>query len=46
MAFSFIVTTPILILLIIFWFRSWAQLHLVDPFKETAPRRLKLDHLC
>jgi hypothetical protein len=25
------------------WCRSWAQLKLIDPFKEAAPRRLKLD---
>jgi hypothetical protein len=36
----------VLVLLIIFWCGSWAPVHLVDPFKETAPRRVKLDHLC
>jgi hypothetical protein len=36
--FSFVVTTSILILLIIFWCGSWAPLHIIDPFKETTPR--------
>jgi hypothetical protein len=43
---NFIVTMPVFILLIVLWDRSWAQLKLVDPFKEAAPRRLKLDCLC
>jgi hypothetical protein len=30
----------------VFWCESWTPLHIIDPFKETAPRRLKLDHLC
>jgi hypothetical protein len=43
---SFIVTTHVLVLLIILWGRSWAQLKLIDPFKKVAPRKLKLDRLC
>jgi hypothetical protein len=43
---SFIVTTHVLILLIILWCQSCAQLNLVDPFKEVTLRRLKLDSLC
>jgi hypothetical protein len=39
-ALSFIVTTFVIVLLIILWCRSWAQLHLINP------RRMKLDHLC
>jgi hypothetical protein len=45
LAFSFIVNLSILVLLIVFWCGSWATIHLIDLFKETAPRRLKLDHL-
>jgi hypothetical protein len=36
----------VLIVPIIFWCGSWAPFHIIDPFKETAPRRLKLDRLC
>jgi hypothetical protein len=43
---SFIVMMHVLVLLIVLWGRSWAQLKLVDPFKEAALRRLKLDCLC
>jgi hypothetical protein len=43
---SFIVMTSVLILLIVLWCRSWAQLNLIDPFKEATSRRLKLDRLC
>jgi hypothetical protein len=43
---SFIVTMLVLVLLIVLWCRSWAQLKLVDLFKEVAPKSLKLDRLC
>jgi protein-S-isoprenylcysteine O-methyltransferase Ste14 len=43
---SFIVTTPILILVLVLWCWSWAQPNIINPFKEAAPRRLKLHRLC
>jgi hypothetical protein len=43
---SFIVKTPVLILLIVLMFRSWAQPNLINPFNEAAPRRLELDRVC
>jgi hypothetical protein len=45
LAFNFIVRLSGLVLVIVLWCRSWTPLLLVDSFKETAPRRLKLDHL-
>jgi hypothetical protein len=45
-AFSFMVRTHVLVLFIQLQRWSWAQLNLVDPFHEAAPRRLQLDCLC
>jgi hypothetical protein len=45
LTFSFGVTLSVFVLLIVFWCGSWGSIHLIDPFKETAPRRLTLDHI-